>query len=64
MSIISIGTALTAPARSNGYFPVSPTILVIILVVAIVGALAVLGLRMINRPPGSDTKAERERIDD
>ena len=37
---------------------------IIVLLVAVIGAIVALGWRSPDRSPGIDTKAERERIED
>jgi hypothetical protein len=65
MSVAALTTVAFAPAASRtGGFPVSTAVIVIIVLVAVLGALAVLGWRAPDRSPGADTQAERERIED
>ncbi len=64
MSALSIGMSLLAPPRTVGGVHISTTIILIIVVVAVLGALAIFGWRSPDRSPGVDTKAERERIED
>jgi hypothetical protein len=65
MSVSAIGMALLAPAvwtsvRSH----VSPTIIAIVVIVAIVGTIAVIGWRPPDRPPHVEDKAKRDEVDD
>jgi hypothetical protein len=64
MNFASIGMALLAPHRTIGGVHVSTTVIVLVVVLAVVGGLAILGYRSPDRSPGADMKAERERIDD
>jgi hypothetical protein len=62
MSLGSIG--LAAPPTAGGGFHVSTAVIVIVLVLAGLGALAIIGWRAPDRSPGADTKTQRERIED
>jgi len=58
---------MLAPANSSsggGLVPFSGGTIVIVLIVAAIALFVALGWRSPERPPGADTKAERERIDD
>jgi hypothetical protein len=57
--------ALIAPApTAGGGFHLSSSTMIIIAIVVVLGALAIWGFRAPDRTPGSDDKAERDRIDD
>ncbi|MFL6737093.1 MAG: hypothetical protein ACJ8F4_08570 [Sphingomonas sp.] len=64
MSVISTATALFAPHRTFGGIHVSSTIILLVLIIAILGGLAIFGYRSPDRSPGADTQKQRERIDD
>ena len=65
MTVTALAMALSpvtsTPARK---LPVSTTLIVIIVIVAVLGGLAILGWRSPDRPPRADEKAERDRVDD
>jgi hypothetical protein len=61
MSVVALGTALspvTSTAASN--LPVSTTLIVIVLVVAVLGGFAILGWRAPDRSPKADEKVKRQ----
>ncbi|HSQ99927.1 MAG TPA: hypothetical protein VLM36_08420 [Sphingomicrobium sp.] len=64
MSLLSLGIAALAPPRTVGGVHISTTVILIVVVVAVLGALAIFGWRSPDRSPGAETKAERERIED
>jgi hypothetical protein len=63
MTVASIALA-AAPPRTGGGFHVSTAVLVIVVIVALLGVLAIVGWRVPDRSPGADTQRERERIED
>lgn len=53
----------SAPApTAASHFPTA--VVVIVLILAVLGGLAILGWRSPDRSPGADSKAERDRVDD
>ena len=65
MTITALAMALS-PVTSTpaSKLPVSTTLIVIIVIVAVLGGLTILGWRSPDRPPHADEKAERDRVDD
>jgi hypothetical protein len=62
---MSLALAFLAPATPAAPgFHISGTLAVIVIILAVLGAFAILGWRAPDRSPGLDSKAERERIDD
>ena len=61
---MSFGLALLAPHRTVAGFEMPSALVIIVLVIAVLGGLAIFGYRSPDRPPGADTKAERDRIED
>ena len=67
MTYATIGMVLLAPARqgaSSGGFHLSGSTLIIVALVVVLGGLAIWGFRASDRSPGSDDKAQRDRIED
>ena len=62
--MMSIGMAMLAPAtKGTGGFDF-PTVEIIVIIVAVLGALAIVGWRSPDRPPHADEKAKIEKLDD
>jgi hypothetical protein len=54
-----------APGSSRGGgFHLSSSTLIIVAIVVVLGGLAIWGFRASDRSPGSDDKAQRDRIED
>jgi hypothetical protein len=66
MTHAALAMVLLAPARqgaSSGGFHLSSSTLIIVAIVVILGAMAIWGFRPSDRSPGSDDKAQRDRIE-
>jgi len=65
MTMSAVGIGSFAPAVWTAIRPyVSPTLIVFVLVVAVLGGLTILGWRSPDRPPGADEKAKRDQVED
>jgi hypothetical protein len=62
--MITVGMAMLAPAtKGTGGLDFS-TVEIIVIIIAVLGALAIVGWRSPDRPPHADDKAKIEKLDD
>jgi hypothetical protein len=62
MSLATVG--LLAPAVKGSFRFDFSSVEIIVIVIAVLGAVAIFGWRSPDRSPGEESKAQRDRIDD